>query len=424
MISIAQRRKRFYGWIVLAGNMLLGFSIAGTVWYSYGVFLPSLIGEFGWSRTALAAPYTVFLIIMGLSGPLVGISVSKIGSRKNMIVGALISIICLTGMSQVRSLWQVYLFYSVLGGASFALTTTVSSMTIVNNWFVRRRSLAMGLRLSAAGVAGFTFIPLISRLISGLGWRSAWLSLAGIQLVLTTVGLILVRNRPEDVGQVPDGIVEGMTEKAGSRKVAPSRVYQTPVEWKAADALRTPALWLMVAFGITSTFTRFILQVHHVAYIGEIGFTAVLASSTLGLQIGISAVGRLLVGFLGTRFEMRHLAAACLAGFLIGVFVLMNARSVPLVYLYTLLVGLSWGGLMVVRPTIIGAYYGRRSYPLVAGYITPLGIAVSSAGPLFAGFIYDTTGSYMIAFIVGAALLGVGIVFALLARPPKSREAF
>ena len=420
MASTGPRRKIFYGWIVLAGAMLIYFGTTGPAWYSYGPFLPTMITKFaGYSRSVLSAPYTLYLALIGLAGPLVGITITKLGIRKTIIIGIVLASLGLIGMAFTKYVWQLYLFYGIIIGIGHSFESGLPNTTLVNNWFSRKRALAMGIYLASGGAAGLIFTPLITQLIPSLGWLLSWVCLAGTLLVFTIAGLMLVRDKPEDMGLVPDGEIASIAQETSPRATARKRVYQTPVEWKVGDALRTSALWLIIAFEVISQLTRMLLQVHHVAYIQEIGFSVELAAATLSLQIGISIVGRLVVGFLGTRFEMRHLAAACLAGFIVGMLILMNAHSVPLIYLYTLLVGLSWGGLMVVRPTVMGAYYGRRSYPMITGYIAPLSSVISAVGPLFAGFVYDKTGSYMVAFIISAVLLGIGFVFALLARPPK-----
>ncbi len=415
------RPKGFYGWIVLVAAVLIYFSACGTMWYSYGPFLPTLVKEFGLSRAALSVPYTVFMLIMSLSGPFTGLSVRKFGSRKIMILGTFMALFGLLGMYLARQLWQVYLFYSVLGGFGFALSAGMPVGTLLINWFSRRRSLALGLQMAAGGIAGSIFTPLITRLIPSVGWRLTWVYLAGIQLVLAAVTIILVRNKPEDIGQVPDGVVAVAAQETSTKKPAPSRVYQTPVDWKVGDAFRTPAIWLIEVFGISMGFARYIIQVHHVAYVQDLGFTAMLASTTLSLHLLMSSAGRLVSGALGTRFEMRHVAAFFLATFIIGMVLLMNVRTIPLLYIYAILTGFSYGGIMVARPTLVANYYGRKNYSVIQGYLNPEGAIITNFAPVFAGLIYDRTGSYTIAFITGTALLTVGLVCALLVRPPKPK---
>jgi len=419
------RKGRFYGWTALAGVMLAYFGICGNLLYSYGVFLPSMSEEFGWSRVALSAPFTMFWIAAGFLGPVAGISISKFGARKNIILGNLVAVLGLLGMSIIQEVWHVYLFFGVLIGLGLAFGEFIANTTIVNDWFIKRRSLAMSLVFTAGGVGGFLFPPLISWLISSLGWRLAWVSLAGIHTVLAVaVAGILIRNKPEEIGQVPDGEVTQVAQGAGGGSLPLKRVYQTPVGWKVGDALRTRALWLVLIFEAAAMFTLSILQLHQVAYLQGLGFSPMMAATTLGLLAGASIVGRLVCGILGTRFEGRYLAAAFLALFIAGIIILINVsiKTLPLVYLYAALSGISFGGMLVLGPILFGAYFGRTHYARIVGWTAPVITSMAAASPLLAGFIYDVTGSYVPAFWVAVVFLGVGVVCALLARPPKPPE--
>ncbi len=419
MTSTVLKPKGFYGWIALAGAMTIFFCYAGILYYGYGVFLPSLIKEFGWSRAALSGAQSAFIIVAGLLGPLVGTSVVKFGVRKNIIAGNLLAVLGLAAMYLTSKIWHVYLFYGVLAAIGDGFGITIVTMSIANNWFVKRRALAISLIMAAGGVGGLVFPPLITGLISSLGWRLAWVCVAAMHLVLAVgVGGILVRNKPEDIGQVPDGTVSEVVRGTVQREMTPSRVYQTPVDWKTGDALRTPALWLITMFGTLHMFSVNTLSTHQVSYIRSLGFSAMTSATVLSLVVGISIVGRLVIGALGTRFEGRHLTVACLAVFAISLIILMNVKTLPILYLYTVVAGLGFGGPLVLRSSMVGAYYGRAYYAQIMGYLSPF-MLISAAGPLFAGLIYDSTGSYRMAFMIAIILLGVALVCALLARPPK-----
>ena len=404
----------------MAGAMLVFFGMVGNSIISYGVFLPTMCEELGWSRSALSGLYTAFWITLGLLGPLVGISVNKFGARKNIICGNLVIVLGLLGMSLIKEVWHVYLIFGVLIAAGQAFGAFIPSTTVVINWFTRRRSLAMGLLNAAGGIGGLALPPLIIWLISSLGWRLGWVCLAGIHTVVVVVAAgMLVRNKPEEMGQVPDGEVTEAAQEAGAGNPALRRVYQTPVDWRVEDALRTPALWLLVIFTAAHLFALNFITLHQVAYLQDLGFSPMIAATTLGLLAGMSIIGQLGCGALGTRFEGRYLAAICLAGFAVGLTILMNVRALPLIYLHTVLSGISYGGLLVLMPVLLGAYFGRAYYAQIIGWTVPITTIFSAISPLLAGFIYDTTGSYMPAFVVAVTLLGVGLVCALLARPPK-----
>ena len=148
--------KVFYGWIALTGVALIAFAVGGVFTYSYGVFLPVMIAEFGWSRAITSVGLTIGMLAFGLPGPLTGALINRFGSRINMVLGCLLCALGLVGMSLANEVWHVYLFYGLAGlgaGVGGFLTCT----TVANNWFVRRRSLAMGIFSASAGLGGFAF---------------------------------------------------------------------------------------------------------------------------------------------------------------------------------------------------------------------------------------------------------------------------
>ncbi len=411
----------FSGWTTLIGLMAAYAGLCGDITYAYGVFLPAMSQTFLWSRSALSGPYTLFFIVGGLLGPVAGLSVARFGARKNIIIFNFIAALGLLGLSQVRALWQVYLFFGVLAGLGIGFGEFIPITSVINNWFIRKRSLAMGLLFASGGVGGFVLPPLISRIISVLGWRWAWVWLAGSHLLLTVIlGGILIRNRPEDLDQHPDGISEGLGA-AGMNHQAPDRkVYQTLRDWSVKEAFRTPALWMLMALFSIILYVTSLLTTHQVAYLQDLNFSPLVSATALGLMIGMSIVGRLAGGILGMRIESRYLAAFFLAGMGLGVLALMNARGMIFIGLYSILTGIGFGGMIVLVPTFIGAYFGRANYSRIIGWTIPVVTVISAGSPVLAGFLRDATGSYFLPLTLAAVFCFAGIPIALLTRPPAS----
>jgi MFS family permease len=412
----------FSGWRILAGLMITYAALCGDITYAYGVFLPSMSEAFQWSRSALSGPYVLFFIFGGLLGPIAGHSVARFGARKIMVLFNGLAALGLFGMSFVRELWQVYLCFGVMAGLGIAFAEFIPITTVINNWFIHRRSMAMGFLFSAGGLGGFLLPPLISRLISGFGWRWAWVCLAGLHFLLTVlIGGLLIRGRPEELGQEPDGLNAISVAESDDRKSG-RKVYQTPVDWTVEEALRSPALWQITALFAIILFVTNMLTTHQVAYLQDLHFSPFLSATALGLMIGMSILGRLSSGFLGMRYEGRYLAVFFLASMGVGVLFLIGARSHLSIYLYSALTGIGFGGMVVLVPTLLGAYFGRTHYSQIIGW-TATGVTLISAGsPSLAGYFYDATGRYQLPFAVGAVLLFAGILIALLTHPPKRKD--
>jgi len=418
----ALSQKNFSGWPTLAGVMLAYGAICGNVTYAFGVFLPSMSETFGWSRSALSGPYTLFLIIGGMLGPIAGLTIARFGARKNIVLGNIIASAGLLGMSQVGEIWHVYLFFGILGGLGLGFSEFLPVTTVVNHWFVRKRSLALGLLMAAGGVGGFLLPPLISALIGGLGWRLTWVCLSGIHLALGVIlAGLLIRNTPEDVGQFPDGHATKEQLEEASRRT--TSVYHTREDWSVRDALTAPSLWMLLALFSILLFATTMLTTHQVAYLQDLHYSPMVSATALGLMLGMSILGRLLGGVLGMRFSGRHLAAVFLACLGLGMVFLMNAREIVFVYLYSILTGLGFGGMIVLLPHTLGAYFGRRHFSRIVGWTTPVVTLASAASPLLAGYLYDRTGSYKLPFTATAVLIFASVILALFTRPPRPRAA-
>lgn len=419
MINPSQlKQAHFSGWLTLAGVMLAYGSICGDVTYAFGVFLPSMNETFGWSRSALSGPYTLFLIIGGMLGPLVGVTIAMFGARRNIVLGNFIAVLGLLGMSQVREIWHVYLFFGVMGGLGLAFSEFLSTTTVVNLWFIQKRSLALGFLFAAGGVGGFFLPPLISFLITGMGWRWTWACLAGIHLLLGVIlAGLFIRNTPEEEGQVPDGHVS-QEQFDQLHHAVKSRVYHTQEDWSVRDALRTPALWLLLTLFSVLLFVHNMMTTHQVAYLRDLQYSPMVSATALGLMLGTSILGRLVSGVLGMRFDGRYLAAVFLGCMGSGVVSLMNAQGIFFVYLYSILTGIGFGGMIVLLPNIMGAYFGRTNFSRIVGWTTPVVTLASATSPMLAGFLYDASGSYFLPFTITAALLFVCVFLAFLVRPP------
>jgi len=409
----------FYGWFALVGAMFVIFVVGGAFVNSFGVFLPVICTEFGWSRAAVAAGLSIGIVAFGLPSPLWGVLVARFGPRINIILGNLLAALGLAGMSLVQEVWHVYLCYFITGlGAG--LGGYIASTTVVSNWFLKKRSLALGMFMSCGGLGGFVFPPLASMLISGIGWQMSWLVLAGIVIILAVLigGLILVRNRPEDMGLVPDGISAEPFVESGTTENQ-SGTGESQVGWQIKQVLRIPTTWLIAAFTAAGAFTMGTIVTHQVAYLQDLGFSPMTAAMTMSLVSISHIIGSLGFGTLALRFNIRYLTSVSFGFQLMALAILLTTKELAIIYIYAVLLGIGNGALLTALPTFVGAYYRRDRYALVLGVLLPFLVVAQAAAATVAGAIYDATSAYTAAFTSVAALSLVGLICAFLARKPK-----
>jgi MFS family permease len=400
--------------------MVVYAGLCGDITYAYGVFLPVMSNTFGWGRSALSGPYSLFFLVGGLLGPVAGAAVARWGGRKAIVLSGLAAAIGLLGMAGIRSLWQAYFFFGVLCGLAIAFGEFIPITSVINHWFIRKRSLAMGLLFTAGGIGGFFLPPLISLCIDRWGWRPTWAFLALLHFFLTVVlGGWLIRNRPEDLGEKPDGLPSPARPLSGRDTGPLPRVHQTMEDWTVREALGTPVLWMITLIFAVILFASAVLTTHQVAYLQDLRFSPFLSASALGLMIGSSIIGRLACGLLGLKVEARPLAAFFLSLMGIGILSLLSARQVGFVYGYSVLTGIGFGGMIVLMPNWISAYFGREHYPRIIGWTSPLVTVISAGGPLLAGKLYETTGNYKAPLILSAVMIFLCILLAFFSRRPK-----
>jgi sugar phosphate permease len=405
--------KHFYGWIAFSGAVFAQLIAIGIFVYAYGVFLPVMRDEFAWSRAEIALAMTLGYICYGVTSPLVGISVARFGPRINILLSSLLLALCLAGMSRVSYIWQFLLLYS-LAGVACNFTGYITSAAVGSNWFIRRRSLAMGIISASIGLGGFMVPILTTSFIASLGWRLAWLALAGLAVVGFLSGL-LVRNRPEDMGQVPDGVPGGLNQV----KTTDAESDRQKDLWTVSKVLRQRSLWFITIFSAANFCSWAAMLAHQVAYVQELGSTPMAAATTVSVLAGASIFGGVGYGILALRISTGRLAVISFSIYTIAQVILITARSLPLIYVYSFLFGMSGGAILSITSTLLADYYGRLIFPKILGLVNFFVFPFRALAPIFAGAVYDATGAYTLAFIILTSFSFIGLVCTFLAHPPK-----
>ena len=417
--SIPIKVKVFYGWFALAGVMLVIFVVGGSFVNSFGIFLPVICKEFGWSRAVVAAALSLGIVAFGLPSPLFGILVSRFGPRITLIIGNFLAGLGMVCLSTVQEVWHLYVFYMIIGlGAGFG--GYIPGTTVINNWFIKKRSLALGMFIACAGLGGFIFPPLVTALISSVGWRITWLILAGIIMILGVLigSVILTRNSPEDKGLLPDGAIsKSSLERGKTEKTSGGQERFLPVETKHAP--KHIIVWLLAAFSAANAFASGTVSTHQVAYLQDIGFDPMTAATTISLMAAFHSMGSLTFGTLALRYPIRYLAGLAFLSQITALAILITATELTFIYIYAALFGISTGALFTALPTFIGAYFDRVHYSRLLGVVFPFQVIAQAVAATSAGALFDATASYRTAFGIVIVISIIGLISVLSARPPK-----
>ena len=408
----------FYGWVNLA--VMFFFNIAVyPMMFAFSLCLPVWVDEFSWSRGEISLAQTISLILSGLAAPIVGIFIMKKGSKIAIVIGNLISVIGLVLISFQQHLWQLFIFYGVILGLGVSIGGLLAMMTVVNNWFVMKRPMALSVSMASMGLGSVFLKPSLMILINTIGWRDTYLLTAAAVLLLCVIlpALLLV-NRPEDLGQVPDGPSSRKSRKAEPGGSPPPKLYKTPVDFTAKEAMQTPAMWLLIGFGVVQFAVMQVIIIHNFAFLFDIGIPSVQAAFAAGILGPVISASQLGVGFLGLKFKMHSLAIVSTLVAIVGFAIMLFAQSMSIAILYNVVLGLGFGIQAIALGNLIPDYFGRTEFPKMMGYSMLFNTFLSAFSAPAAGYIRDTTGSYILAIQLCIVVLVVGLIFIVFARPP------
>lgn len=402
-------RRVYYGWVLV---WVLGLSTIvsyGTTQYLFGVLLVPIQQETGWSRALLSGGYSLGFLISGLLGFPIGRMIDRHGARVLMTVGSALGGLSLIALGSIHRVSEFYVLWSGALGLAMALTFYPVSFTVMANWFSRRRGSALALLTLLGGLASPIFIPLAGLLVVHVGWRGTVVILGLAQLLIAMpLHAFLLRRHPEDLGLRPDGVVT-------SEHVVTAAIRGASVQ----EALGTRAFWTLTFSSSLGLLAGAAVGTHQVAFMIGRGYEPVLAATMAGLVGLASLPGRYIFNMLSDRLGPHGLLGVCITIQALGVVVLVLAQSTAWLVAYVAVYGLPFGAISPLRASVLGEHFGRRAYgSITAVQGLPVAIA-AAAGPLAAGFLYDSLHDYRLAFWLAAAAFALAAIgIASTPRPP------
>jgi MFS family permease len=402
----APRPSARNAWLLLAASFIT-FSVSAACMQSYTVFLVAFIEEFGWSRGEASIAYSVSQMINGMTSPLVGVLVDRLGPARLVLIGGVVLALGLFASSFVDALWQLVLLFGVLMTLGANCLGLVVFVPLLSRRFVRNRGMAVAIVQSANGFARAFSAPLAQVLIAGLGWRGAYLAQAGFMAAAVLPLAALFRGtEPTRTAAVTQGA--------------------TPASWTLKRAIRTPHFWLLFLVYVFTGLGSFLVALHQLAFAVTVGFDKLYAAWVLGLGAFLSLPGVIVTGWLSDRIG-RELAGVITYGTSIfGVFCAMLITSPEqhlLLWLHACFFGLTWGARGPSITAKTADLFPGPQLGTILGAIT-MGTGVGSAlGSWLAGFTFDVTGSYRVAFTLSIIFYACGSVAFWMLRRPAAAES-
>ncbi|MFC1952833.1 MFS transporter [Chloroflexota bacterium] len=421
-------RGIYFGWwTVIFSGVLTGMGMGFTGGGMSVLFKP-ISSELGMTRAATSLAAGISRLQSGIEAPLTGWMSDKFGPRWVIIGGLGLIITGLVLMKYIVAPWHYYLVWGVLIGMGSNLALTIAFDKALTNWFIAKSGLAFGVRFGVIGIISASVVPLIAFLVDGEGWRNACL----IWAIVLSTGLPLTwflvkQNPPEHYGLLPDGVdPKTDTGFTNSSTQNPDSVEETiEIEFTLKQAMKTMSFWFIVLAFSCATLVMGSLNLHIIPFLTDIGIDPLVAGGMMAMMVFFTVPARFLGGAFADRIRKDRLQFIIAAAFLVqalGIIAFLVKQNITMAYVMMILYGIGSGAPTPVRLSMGGKYFGRKAFASILGVTMFLTAPLSLVAPIYAGWIYDTMGSYNIAFTTFAILLLCATLFASFIRPPKLPE--
>lgn len=399
-------------WAILAGGFL-AFTVSASLMHAYTVFLLAFIQEFRWGRAESSLAYSVGQLVGGVTSPLVGNMVDRLGSRRMVLLGGCLLAAGLLGSAQATTLWEVVFLYGVVMTFGANCIGLVVFVPLVSRLFTARRGMAISILQSANGFGRAISAPVAQAMVDGIGWRTAYLVQAGAMAALILPLALLFPKR--DAALLPGPQAGG----GGATGAAAAAARQ----WTLAEAMRTRHFWLLFLVYMCTSIGSFLVSLHQLAFAVDKGFDPLYAAFVLGMGAFLALPGVILTGSVSDVIgrEMAALLAYAISIIGVGFALLIDDGSQHLLlWLHACFFGVTWGARGPAITAKTADIFPGPRLGTILGVIT-IGSGLGAAiGSWAAGLLFDLTGSYTVPFTLSIAAYACGsVAFWALRKPVR-----
>ena len=398
----------YYGYFVVGAAFIIMVFSWG-LYIVFGVFFNSFLDEFGWTRAVTSGAYSLSSIIGGLLGIVMGGLTDKFGPRLVVTFCGVLLGVGYFLMSQVGTVWHLYLFYGVIIGIGMS-GLWVPLLSTVARWFTGRRSLMTGIVISGLTIGQMIGPLVISRLIAEYQWRQTYMILGIAVFIIIVSAAQFLKRSPVRTEQLPDSEVEEKQE----------HLISGAKDFTLKEAIHTVQFWVVSIVFFCFGFSALGLTVHLVPHVTVLGISDISAANVLAVSGGVGIVGNFLLGgIVGDRIGNRK-------AFIIGLIIstaallwLVPVRELWMLYLFAVVFGLGIGSMGTSESPLLARLFGLSSHGLIYGVIGLGFTAGGAVGPVLTGYIFDRTESYQLAFLICAALGIIALILMVMLSPTK-----
>jgi MFS family permease len=385
-------------------NLVIGIFLAtvnvGFVVTSFGIFFKPVSEDFGWTRATTSGAFSLCTIMSGLFGILAGRLADRYSPRIVILICGILQGGSYLLLSQMTSVWQLYLYFGILTGAGMA--NIIPASTLVTKWFHRQRGRMTGIALSGAAFSSIFAPYLAAWLIESYNWHISYVVIGILCLVILAVSTLFMFRA-------------GKEEAPSDNRLSGPESQQTDNSMDFREILGTWEFWCLAAIYFCFHFALSVVQVHIVPHATDLGISSVLAASVLAVANGANVVGSFSLGSINDKIGSRKSLIMGLAILLGGSMLLLISNTFWMLCLFAVIFGFAWGGVGSLRSVIIAGIFGLRSTGVSVAVLFFIGLIGGTVSPILSGYIFDITGQYRIAFLltIGLALIALILSFFL-----------
>ena len=414
----SQRKGIYYGWYLVITAMFIAGLTTGAR-NGFGVFVIPMSEDLDFSRTGISIAGGIGWLMNGITQPFLGHLFDKFNSRMVILISLVVVAIATAGLSVTFNLYFLTFLFGFVLSTAMSGASIGTLMPLLARWFVRRRTLVLGLVASGSSIGGAVLIIFSGYLVELVDWKLSWITLGVIVAVLALpMGFIFLRNNPAQMGLQPDGDPDPETSGATASSARRRGLFEVE-QWY--HSFRSPPIWNLSAAYTVCGITVGLLSFHFVPYAdGQLGVDPTMAATIFGVLTGLNAVGAIGGGWLadrfgrknvlGTVYSVRCVAYLVLIGGLIAVersitIPLIGSAALPSLWIFAILAGFSWIASVPITASLTAEVYGLRALATISG----ISFLCHQIGAFFSiimgGVLYDMTGSYLLPFSIAAAFL-------------------
>ncbi len=382
-----------HAWIILGGAFTT-FAVGAGCMHSYTVFLVAFVRDFAWSRAEVSVAYAVGQVVGGVSSPLVGMLVDRLGPRRLVLLGGALLITGLAASAGIHALWQSVLLYGIVMTLGANCLGMVVFVPVLSRLFVRQRGMAIAILQAANGFGRAVSAPVSQLLISDIGWRPTYLVQAAFMAVVVLPLATLFRR----ADAVP------VTHAATRLSVAARN-------WTLLEAMHSRQFWLLFLVYLCTGIGSFLVSLHQLAFAVDVGFDKLYAATVLGMGSFLSIPGIIVTGtvsdYVGREISAMLTYGVSIAGTACALLITGPDQHL-LLWLFACLFGLTWGARGPAVTAKAADLFPGRQLGAILGVITIGSGLGAGLGAWGAGFIFDMSGSYKLAFTLSMIAYALG----------------